>query len=40
MNKMNNDLKLTIKEKIMFLLMLIAYCIVSSLDFQLLYCIG
>ena len=37
---MNNDLRLTTKEKLMFLLMLIAYCIVSSLDFQLLYCMN
>jgi hypothetical protein len=35
---MNNDLKLTVKEKICFLLMFIAYVIVSSFDFQLLYC--
>ena len=28
---------MTIKEKIIFLLMFIAYCIVSSLDFNLLY---
>ena len=35
---MNNDLRLTTKEKIYFLLMFIAYVIVSSLDFQLLYC--
>ena len=35
---MNNDLKLTTKEKLMFLLMFIAYVIVSSFDFQLLYC--
>ena len=35
---MNNDLKLTVKEKIMFLLMFITYVIVSSFDFQLLYC--
>ena len=37
---MNNDLKLTTKEKLMFLLMFIAYCIMSSLDFQLLYCMN
>ena len=35
---MNNDLKLTVKEKIYFLLMFIAYVIVSSFDFNLLYC--
>lgn len=37
---MNNDLKLTTKEKIVFLLMFISYCIVSTLDFQLLYCMN
>ena len=37
---MHNDLKLTTKEKIIFLLMFIAYVIVSSLDFQLLYCMN
>ena len=38
-NKMKNknDLRLTNKEKIYFLLMFIAYVIVSSLDFNLLY---
>lgn len=35
---MNNDLKLTVKEKLIFILMFIAYVIVSSMDFQLLYC--
>ena len=35
-----NEYRLTLKEKIYFLLMFIAYCIVSSLDFQLLYCLG
>ena len=32
---MNNDLKLTTKEKIYFLIGFIMYCIVSSLDYQL-----
>ena len=36
--KNKNDLKLSVKEKIYFLLMFIAYVIVSSMDFQLLYC--
>lgn len=36
--KNKNDLKITTKEKIYFLLMFIAYVIVSSMDFQLLYC--
>lgn len=35
---MNNDLRITTKEKIYFLLMFVAYVIVSSFDFQLLYC--
>ena len=35
--KNKNDLKITNKEKIYFLLMFIAYCIMSSIDFNLLY---
>ena len=35
---MNNDLRLTVKEKLMFLFLFIMYVIVSSLDFNLLYC--
>ena len=34
-----NEYRLTLKEKIYFILLFIGYCIVSSLDFQLLYCI-
>jgi hypothetical protein len=33
---MNNDLKLTIKEKLMFLFMFIMFLIVSSLDYNLI----
>ena len=33
---MNNEYKLTMKEKLMFLLLFIMYVIVSSLDFQML----
>jgi hypothetical protein len=33
---MNNEYRMTTKEKIYFLLMFIAYCIMSSLDFQML----
>ena len=35
-NKINNDLKLSAKEKLMFLFLFIMYVIVSSLDFQML----
>ena len=33
---MNNDLKLTAKEKLMFLLMFVMFLIVSSLDYNLM----
>ena len=33
---MKNDLKLTIKEKLMFLLMFVMFLIVSSLDYNLM----
>ena len=31
---------MNIKELMIFILMFVMYCIVSSLDFQLLYCMG
>lgn len=33
---MNNDLKLTLREKLMFLLMLVMFLIVSSLDYNIM----
>ena len=33
---MKNDLKLTVKEKLMFLFMFVMFLIVSSLDFNLM----
>ena len=33
---MNNEYKITVKEKLMFLFLFIMYVIVASLDFQLL----